>query len=161
MELLQGEKERIARQYQKKMRKLDEALEKTSEIISKTTHYTAIVSLSELKDKVFYRGVSRILEQPEFRNLENVRLLLEIMEDRGRLMNIINRQLNNKVQVYIGSELGCPEMSSYSLVVSSYKFKNEPLGRLAVLGPIRMEYNHAIPALQYISGVLSDALDDF
>jgi heat-inducible transcriptional repressor len=61
--------------------------------------------------------------------------------------------------VYIGRELECPKMENCSLVVSSYRLNNKPSGRLAVLGPARMEYNHIIPILEYISDVLTEVLD--
>jgi transcriptional regulator of heat shock response len=47
------------------------------------------------------------------------------------------------------------------LVVSSFKLKNQPSGRLAVLGPMRMEYNHIIPTMEYISEVLNQILEGF
>jgi len=47
------------------------------------------------------------------------------------------------------------------LIVSSFKIKNQPSGRLAVLGPMRMEYNHIIPVMEYISEVLNQVLEDF
>jgi heat-inducible transcriptional repressor len=51
-------------------------------------------------------------------------------------------------------------MESCSLVVSSYRHKDKPLGRLAVLGPARMEYTHIIPAIEYISDALTEVLDN-
>jgi len=51
-------------------------------------------------------------------------------------------------------------MENCSLVVSSYQFNNKPSGRLAVLGPARMEYRHIIPAVEYISQVLTGVLDN-
>ena len=81
------------------------------------------------------------------------------MEEKHRLLDIVNRDFTGKVKVYIGSELGFPEMENCSLIVATYRLKNQPSGRLAVLGPMRMEYNHIIPALEYISDVLTDILD--
>jgi len=49
-------------------------------------------------------------------------------------------------------------MDNCSLIVTTYKLKSQPSGRLAVLGPMRMEYNHIIPVLEYISEVLTDVL---
>jgi len=50
-------------------------------------------------------------------------------------------------------------MNNCSLVVSSYRRRNRTSGRLAVLGPMRMEYGHIIPSLEYISDALSDVLE--
>lgn len=158
MELMDEEKQRIVTDCKRKMLRLDDALENTSEVISEITHYAGIVSFLECQDRIFYKGISRILDQPEFRDAHKIRLLIKLMEDKGRLLDIVNRDFTGKVKVYIGSELGWPEMENYSLIVSTYKLKNQPSGRLAVLGPMRMEYNHIIPALEYISDVLTDIL---
>jgi len=158
MELLDDEKERIVKQYNREIRRLEEVLEETSEVISSITHYASIVSFLEWQGRFFYRGISRILEQPEFRDFEKIQLLIKMIEDKQRLLNVVNRDFTGKVKVYIGRELGCPEMESCSLVVSSYSLKNRPSGRLAVLGPVRMQYGHIIPALEYISVVLTEVL---
>jgi len=161
IELLDGEKKCILKDCKRKMQRLDDALENTSEVISEITHYAGIVSFLEWQDRIFYKGISRILDQPEFRDADKIRLLVRLIEDKKRLLNIINRDFSGKVKVYIGSELGFPEMENCSLVVSSFKLKNQPSGRLAVLGPMRMEYNHIIPAMEYISEVLNQVLENF
>ncbi len=160
MDLLDEEKRRIVREFKKEIRKLEDALEETSEVISAITRYTGIVSFIEWQDKLFYRGLSRILEHPEFRDAEKIRLLVRMIEDKQRLLDVINREFDEKVKVYIGKELGCREMENCSLIVSNYKVKNKPSGKIAVLGPVRMEYSHIIPALEYISGVLTEVLDN-
>lgn len=161
MELIDDEKQRILKDCKRKMRRLDDALENTSEVISEITHYAGIVSFLEWQDKIFYKGISRILEQPEFKDADKIRLLVKLMEEKSRLLDIINRDFSGTVKVYIGSELGLAEMKNCSLVVSSFKMKNQPSGRLAVLGPMRMEYDHIIPTMEYISEVLSQVLEDF
>jgi heat-inducible transcriptional repressor len=158
MDLLEEEKAGIVREYQKQIRRLDDALEKTSEIISSITHYAGIVSFLKWHDKFFYKGISQILEQPEFRDFEKIRLLLRMIEDKRGLLDVINRDFTGNIKVYIGRELECPGMEDCSLIVSSYKLKHKPSGRLAVLGPVRMEYRYAIPRLEYISGVLTEIL---
>ncbi|TAN59405.1 hypothetical protein EPN16_07285 [bacterium] len=159
MELLDEEKERIVNEYKKAIGKLEDVLEETSEVISSITHYASIVSFIEWQDKFFYKGISRILEQPEFQNFEKIRFLMAMIEDKQRLLKIINRDFHEKVKVYIGRELGCAELDNYSLVVSSYRFKDKPHGKIAVLGPMRMEYKHIIPVLEYISGILTETLE--
>jgi transcriptional regulator of heat shock response len=160
IDLLDDEKERIIRRYKKEIRRFEDALEETSEIISGITHYAGIVSFLEWQDKFFYRGLSSVLSLPEFQNSEKIRLLIKMIEEKHNLLEIINRDFGEGVKVYIGAELGIPEIHNCSLVVSSYRCKNKPSGRLAVLGPVRMEYQHIIPALEYISGVLSEILDN-
>ncbi len=160
MEVLEDEKERIIGEYRNEIKRLDEVLERTSEIISTVTHYAGLVSFLEWQSKFFYRGISSILDQPEFQNLESTRSLIKMIEDKQKILDVINRDFPGNIRVYIGEELGYPGMDDCSLVVSTYRLKNKPSGRLAVLGPKRMEYRHAIPALEYITGVLTDLLEE-
>lgn len=158
MQLLDEEKQHITKEYKKVINRLEDALEETPEIISAITHHAAIVSFLEWQDKFFYKGISYVLEQPEFHDFEKMRLLIKMLEDKQNLLEIINRDFDGKVKVYIGKELGCPEMVNCSLVVSSYRLKDKPLGRLAVLGPARMQYTHVISTLEYVSDVLTEVL---
>ncbi|KPK96735.1 MAG: hypothetical protein AMJ95_12530 [Omnitrophica WOR_2 bacterium SM23_72] len=158
IELLNEEKETIIEEYKTKIERLEDILEKTSEIISTITHYAGIVSLLEWEDKIFYKGLSHILQQPEFEKSEKVRLLVNMLEEKKRLLDIINRDFRESTKVYIGREIGCPEIDTCSLVISSYHRGKRRDGRLAVLGPRRMNYDHIIPALEFISEVLSEVL---
>jgi len=159
-ELLTEEKEQISREYKRKIDRLEDMLDKTSEIISAITHYAGITSFLQWQDKFFYRGISLILNQPEFQDSSRIRLLIKAIEDKQYLISIINRDFTDKVKVYIGEELGCPEMNGCSLVVSTYRLKDKGAGRLAVLGPMRMEYKHTITALEYISDALTEVISD-
>jgi len=158
MELLAEEKESIAREYKKKVNRLEDIFDKTSEIISEITHYTGITYFPEWQDRFFYKGIGLVLNQPEFRDSGRIRLLIKAIEDKQYLISIINREFADKVKVYIGEELGYPEMNGCALVVSTYRLKDKGTGRLAVLGPMRMEYKHTIPALGYISDVLTEVI---
>jgi heat-inducible transcriptional repressor len=160
MQLLDEEKESIIKEYKRAINRLEDILEMTSEVISAITHYASVVSILDWHDKLFYKGISFILEQPEFQDFGHTRFLIKMIEEKQRLLDIVNREFKEKVKVYIGEELDCPEMKNCSLVVSSYSMKKKPLGRLAVLGPIRMEYSHIIPTLEYVSDILTDILDE-
>jgi len=160
MELLDEEKEHIVKEYQRKIKRLEDILEKTSEVISTITHYAGIVSFLDWQDKFLYKGIGHILEQPEFQDLEKMRLVIKMMEEKQNLLEIINRDFHEKVKIYIGAELGIPDIQGCSLVVSSYRLKDKPSGKLAVLGPVRMEYRHIIPTLEYIAEVLTSVLDN-
>ncbi len=160
LELLDEEKEQILNEFKRQIARLDETLERASEIISVLTHYAGIVSSIESENKFFYKGISFILDQPEFQDLNRMRFFIRMVEEKKDLLEIINRDFKEKVKIYIGKELGCPEMNNCSLVVSSYRINDRPIGRLAVLGPMRMTYSHIIPTLEYVSDILTDILDE-
>lgn len=158
-ELLDQEKDEIVNEYQQQISKLEDILYKTSDVISRITHYTGITSFLEWHDRFFYKGLNLILSQPEFQDAERIRMLVRMIEERQQLLKVINRDFDQGVRIYIGDELECPGMEGCALVVSNYGSKKKPSGKLAVLGPMRMQYEHIIPTLEYISDVLSEVLE--
>jgi len=160
MELLDVEKESILMGLKKGTRQLDDILDTTTNLVSQLTHYASIVSTLERQDKFLYKGLSFILEQPEFHDAGRIRILIKLLEDKQGLLDIINRSFESKINILIGEELECREMQDCSLIVSTYFINDRPLGRLAVLGPTRMEYEHIIPTLEYVSDALTLTLKD-
>jgi len=160
MGLMDDEKERIGKELKMAVKKLEDILETTTVLLSTVTRYASIASFLDANETFYYKGLSFILEQPEFHDSGRIRLLIKTIEDKQLLLNIVNRDFKEKVKVYIGDELECPEIEDCSLAVSSYSVRKKPSGRIAILGPKRMEYTHIIPALDYMSDILTDTLDD-
>jgi transcriptional regulator of heat shock response len=159
--LIEAEKYRIESDYHRNIGELEQILDETSRLISEMTHYAGIVSFSDWQHRIFYKGTSFMLEQPEFRDLSKIRHLLAVLEEKEQLLGIINRDLKERIAIYIGSEIACSEIDDCSLIVSSYKVKDRPSGRLAVLGPIRMQYGKTVSTLEYLSEQLSAMLKDW
>ena len=91
IDIMDQEKESIRKEYKSQIRRIEDVLEKTSEIISSITHYTGITSLLEWHDKFFYKGMDFILAHPELWDLETMRLLIKMLEEKQRLLDVINR----------------------------------------------------------------------
>jgi transcriptional regulator of heat shock response len=149
--LLEDEQQRINAEYEQEVQDLEKVLERTSQVISDITHYTSIISIDGQKNKVFCRGTSFVVEYPEVQDMHKVREILRTLEQKEHLLEIINRRLANKIDIYIGHELACNTIENCSLAVSRYQFQNGPSGRIAVLGPTRMNYQRVVSALEYVS----------
>ncbi len=157
IQLLKEEKDRVQTEYRQGMRELEKLLEKTSEVISDLTHYTSIVSIDG-DDRVFCKGISFVAGYPEFHDFTRIKQILHALEERERILEVINRDLGKKIQIYIGSELAYKEIDGCSLAISSFKKVNGPSGRIAVLGPTRMDYERVVCALEYISQIMREIL---
>lgn len=159
MQLLDEEKKRLTREYNRQISKLDDILEKTTEVLSTFTRCTGIISFLHTESRIYYKGASLITEHPEFKNIEKMRNLLRVLEEKNTLLEIINRNLEKKLNVYIGHELACREISDCSLVVSTYELQDKPYGRIAVLGPRSMNYSQVIPTIEYVSELVTRAME--
>jgi heat-inducible transcriptional repressor len=154
IQLLEEEKRMIEQEYNRYRNQLEMLMEKTSQALSDITHYTAIVSVDGWESKIILKGTSYVVDYPESSDVIKIRAILRILEEKERLLEIINRDLDKHTEVYIGHELALQEMDTCSLAVSSFE-KDGVSGRIAVLGPTRMQYDRVVSALEYISGILS------
>jgi len=158
IKLLEEEKAHIQKEYIQGVKELQDLLENASQVISDLTHYTSIVSVDG-GDEVFCRGLSFVAGYPEFHNFDRIKQLLYILEGKERILELISRELEHKVEILIGSEMQFEGMDDCSLVISSYKKKNSALsGKIAVLGPTRMDYERVVSTLNYISDLMSRIL---
>ncbi len=158
IQLLENEKERIKAEYQQGVRELETLLQKTTQVISDITHYTSIVSIDSQPDKIFYRGTSLVVEYPELQDLTKIRNILQILEEKERILQVINRDLEKKIEIFIGQETACAPIASCSLAVARYQTENGPSGRLAVLGPTSMDYEKVVSTLEYISELMTELM---
>jgi heat-inducible transcriptional repressor len=109
-------------------------------------------------ESVFLQGTVRILNQPEFADIGRMRELFEMFEEKDRLVRILNECIGSKtggVNVAIGSEMGIPAMRDFTVVMSSYAAQDNILGFLGIIGPIRMEYDRVISAVEHLGRLVS------
>ena len=140
-------------------RELEHLLEEMSQEISKTTHYTSIISVDGWGNKIFCKGTNFVVNYPDYQDIAKVNGILLALEQKERLLEIINKVLERKIEIFIGQELAFSDINSCSLVVSSYKGKEQNVsGRLAVLGPTRMDYSKVVSTLDYYADLIQEIL---
>lgn len=114
-----------------------------------------VVLQGEKKQNVYLGGTTRILNQPEFRDVEKLRPLLDMFEHQQDLIKIFGDAPREGVQVRIGEENVLETIHQCSLITASYSIDGETLGTIGVLGPTRMDYGRVIPVLEQMSIMLS------
>jgi transcriptional regulator of heat shock response len=154
IQLLEDEKRRIKSEYEQKSLELENLLDKTSRVLSDVTHYTSIISVDGWSHKIFCQGTNYIVQYPEQQDINKIKEILLALDEKERLLTIINRNIKDKVNIFIGQEMSCREVNSCSLVVSTYQLKDGSTGRMAVLGPTRMDYERVVSALEYFSNII-------
>ena len=118
-------------------------------------------ALPDPEQDVFIAGQSRILEQPDFTNLHQMREIFAAFEEKGRLVELLGRCMQaDGVQIFIGAETPLKEMAGMSLITSTYLTSNDTIGLLGVIGPTRMGYSSVIPIVDYTARLVSRLLTD-
>ena len=110
-------------------------------------------------DSIYLEGASEILRQPEFRDVAKIECVLETLQRGTLLFQTLSRALlGADVTVVIGAENHVPAMTECSVVSASYYVGTRKRGTLGVVGPTRMDYDRAVPAVGFFSRTLSRTL---
>jgi heat-inducible transcriptional repressor len=157
-----GEAGIIDKIYDLKVQELDGLLSETSQVMSDFTHYTSIVCLSEEgEERVVTQGMRYLFEHPEFHDLNKIHRILDALERKEELLDLIHRNFSGSTNVYIGKESNCPSMESCAIIVARYSGSKKREGRLALIGPKRMAYDEVIPLMEYISEAMARGLERY
>jgi heat-inducible transcriptional repressor len=112
---------------------------------------------------VYVQGASNILNQPEFADVERMRNLFQMFEEKGRLVKILNECISAKlfdgVNITIGSEFGIPSMRDFTVITSSYSSRDNTVGYLGIIGPTRMEYERGISIVGYLGRLMGERIN--
>ncbi len=111
-----------------------------------------------LEEEDVVLGAPRVLlDHPEFRDPERLYALLGAVEEKTRLMEILDSlTASGGVQVAIGADMGDPELQHCALVAAACGSESTPLGAVGVIGPSRMDYARVIPMVGYMSQLLTE-----
>ena len=83
--------------------------------------------------------------------LETLRVLLRMIEEKHRLVELLTRSLETPgLTVLIGEESGSPELRPFSVVLSTFQ-DGDRLSTIGIIGPTRMRYQRAISVVDGVS----------
>ena len=102
-----------------------------------------------------FEGVNRLLEYPEFSNIENVRGMLEMMENKEGLIKILSDADSDKVNILIGGDENGELADNSALIFKTITVSGKIVGAIGVIGPSRMDYSKVISTVDYLSRQIS------
>ena len=114
----------------------------------------------EFARQVYVEGAAQMLGATEFADQAQLRDLLSAIEEKHRLVTVLNACIETPEPVYV--QIGVKEISDTGenlAVISAPYMRNDLVqGSLGVLGPTRMHYERAVTAVAYVAQLFSEAL---
>ncbi|HEV8228745.1 MAG TPA: heat-inducible transcriptional repressor HrcA [Candidatus Limnocylindria bacterium] len=106
---------------------------------------------------IYTDGIQNILAQPEFAAGGRMRDMLQLLQDRTRLVDLLPATLgDDEVHVAIGSDHRAEPLRSCSVIFGRYGAGNDFVGYVGIVGPTRMDYARSIGAVRYVGSLMSD-----
>jgi heat-inducible transcriptional repressor len=110
--------------------------------------------------QVHVEGTAQIVGTPEFTNQAQLRELLAAIEEKHRLVTVLNACIETPEPVHV--QIGVKEISeagdNLAIISAPYTRNDLVQGSLGVLGPTRMHYERAMTAVAYVAQLFSEAL---
>ena len=142
-----------------KARDLEQEWKQDGEFLEEICQQVLQRCQSGASSQILVRGISQVLQQPEFSQLQQVQTLLHLLEaEQDQLRSVICNVVEGGVTVKIGSENPLEPMQTCSLVSANYYQGESPAGSLGLVGPTRMLYENAIALVEVAADTLSQSL---
>jgi len=110
---------------------------------------------------VFVEGAANLVAGEEDR--QRLQSLLKTLEEKQKIADLLAAYLDTRqeaVRVVIGLDEALPSMSNFVLIGAPARVGGEVMGSLAVIGPTRIDYQHAITAVSYIARLFDKVLNE-
>jgi len=110
---------------------------------------------------VFVEGAANLVAGEQDR--QRLQELLKTLEEKQKIVELLGAYLDTRqeaVRVVIGLDQTDPSLRNLVLIGTPARVGGEVRGSLAVIGPTRMDYQHAITAVSYIARLFDKILND-
>ena len=109
-------------------------------------HALVTATMHNSESKIFYGGKTNMFNQPEFHDLNKVRMILDLMETTSQVQSLFHPN-ESGIQIRIGSENKQLEMENCSVITTTYSIGEDQQGAIAIIGPTRMDYKRVVALL--------------
>lgn len=106
---------------------------------------------------VFLEGASNLFRFPEYQDLLRMQSFYRFLESKRGILSFLS-ETAPLIRVSIGEENGYEELRDCSTVTGTYRIGPLSTGRLAVIGPTRMNYEKVVGLVDYLTHELSTIL---
>ncbi|UCC43190.1 MAG: heat-inducible transcription repressor HrcA, partial [Candidatus Zixiibacteriota bacterium] len=102
-------------------------------------------------------GTDVLLAKPEFTDRKKVSQLMQLLEERRILSELLSQTEEEGLIITIGKESKIDQIVDCSLVKSAYRVGNVT-GTIGIIGPTRMPYAKAVSIVEYAARSITEVL---
>ncbi|EPR41463.1 heat-inducible transcription repressor HrcA [Desulfovibrio sp. X2] len=159
------------------LREMERARSALSEYFTQALRLASETVAAESERELFVEGAVNVISQPEFAGPESIRRLLSMLEERTRLLDILDRVMESggvlvsldrldrldrpdsaDRQEGIDGLMGGEPFPGLSVIARPYGAQGQAIGVIGLLGPMRMNYAGLMPVVSCTADAISDIL---
>jgi heat-inducible transcriptional repressor len=105
--------------------------------------------------RLYHAGLAHVLDEPALAGDESLHHLLELVAYGHGLDRLFDVQSGGEVEVLLGGDPPLERAPQVSFVIATFGAPGTQTGVVGVVGPRRLAYERAVPAVRYVSGILT------
>jgi len=114
---------------------------------------------TQKNDDLIVSGQTKLMNCKELSDIDKLKTLFEAFNEKNNILHLLDKSISsNGVKIFIGAESGYNVLDDCSIVSAPYKFDDDVIGVLGVIGPKRMAYDRVIPIVDITAKLLTEAL---
>ncbi|MBO1263877.1 heat-inducible transcription repressor HrcA [Proteiniclasticum sp. SCR006] len=111
------------------------------------------------ENRYFVDGTSKILNYPEFSDVNKMKDFLGLLEQPDLLFHDVD-DANEDMLITLGEELSLPEAKDFTIITTSYKINDENVGTINLIGPKRLDYSKVVSIINNVKKELGKRLNE-
>ncbi len=124
---------------------------------------TALLFSEQTEGRLRYAGTQNIVIQPEFQEPDELRKMIEFLENEDFVVHLLEDdrpaiQEVGRAHVSIGSENSSEQVDKCSIVTAHYRV-GQAVGTVGVIGPTRMDYRRVMALVEGMAALLDRPAD--
>ncbi len=118
-------------------------------------------AMNELGSDIKFEGVNRLLEYPEYKNLDKLQKMISTIENKEDIIRAVSTidQSDDDTKIFIGSENMVKIMDDSTLIYKNLKLNGKTIGAIGIIGPCRMDYSKVLSTIDQLSEEISKLSD--
>ncbi|MBP3495740.1 MAG: heat-inducible transcription repressor HrcA [Clostridia bacterium] len=110
-------------------------------------------TMNELGSEIKFEGVNRLLEYPEYKNLDKLQKMISTIENKEDIIRAVSTidQSDDETKIFIGSENMVKIMDDSTLIYKNLKLNGKTIGAIGIIGPCRMDYSKVLATIDQLS----------
>lgn len=133
------------------MQKVEREAGKAASLVSLVVNFAIEVLTSQQNNEVYLAGETKLLDHPEYHDVDKAQNLLATLNDESVLATLPVPDNQDPVKILIGPENVAEALKDTSVIVARYDIGEGMQGMIGVVGPTRMDYAKVAARLSYFA----------
>lgn len=130
---------------------IESTVKESTEVISRYKEiFESVIGILKKASSSFHHGETKLLNQPEYKNAEKAKQIIDILEDEDELHKALEVTGDDTMSFSIGQENESEALRECAVVKAPIKIGEERVGTVGVIGPQRLDYELVAGAFQFV-----------